>query len=75
MLTRKECEELVAHPGKFENEPPYTPYFYYYATVDNTDTVDVIPADVKMFPELKGIRAVRVKEDQYDFVTTKLIRR
>lgn len=73
MMSRRECEELVSYPGKFEGEPPYTPYFYYYAAMDNTDVVEVNPYDVKMFPELKNVCAVRIIETNEGFVISKKV--
>lgn len=74
-LTRAECLEAVAHPGKFEGCPPYIPYFwdlYLNGEVDrdNGDILgwDITAEDRALFPELKGRRTVRLRETDSGFV-------
>jgi hypothetical protein len=59
-------EEIVSHPGKFEGEKAYTPYFYDIAmdggaddTVEGSDgttydAIDISIDDANLFPELKN---------------------
>ena len=71
----KQYEEMVKHPGKFEGENRYVPYFwevgldglysyknngiyYFYVTLDNID----------IFPELNGIKIIRLHEREDGFV-------
>lgn len=67
MISVKECEELVATPGKFEGEARYVPYFWelFLNGMADRDDGKVIGFDVRredkeIFPELKRRRTVRL---------------
>lgn len=67
--TRKEYIETVSHPGKFEGEAPYIPYYwdwYLDGGADRDDGrvigFDVSQNDRNLFPELKGRHAVNLIE-------------
>lgn len=79
--TREECLDAVKGPGKFENEPIYTPYFFNIGVEYGSDltlydpyvykTIEVFKVtkeDRKLFPELKGVYAVVTYHDDYGFV-------
>lgn len=79
MLTRKECQEMVSGPGKFEGEPIYSPYLWDIAMNgfsddiidDNGSTIDVCfinKEDMAVFPELKGSYAALIFADDIGFV-------
>lgn len=79
MLTRKECQDMVSRPGKFENEPIYSPYFWDIVMNgfsddildDNGETIDVCfinEKDLTLFPELKGTYAILIFQDNSGFV-------
>ncbi len=81
-MTRKECEQAVARPGKFEHEPPWTPYFYNLMLDGRADQdehgiatfeIDRYPYPAKdspenWWPELLRYREVRIWEDANGFV-------
>jgi hypothetical protein len=74
-MTRQECEEAVARPGKFEGEAVYVPYFweaFLNGMADRDDGrvlgFDVTAEDKAMFPELKGRHTVRLIETEQGFV-------
>jgi hypothetical protein len=74
-MTRQECEEAVARPGKFEGEAVYVPYFweaFLNGMADRDDGrvlgFDVTAEDKVLFPELKGRRTVRLIETEQGFV-------
>jgi hypothetical protein len=78
--TREEYEEMVKGPGKFEGEPPWTPYFYdVYLNGggnyldDETHEVWVEEDDIKMFPELKDVEKVLVFFSESGFVSSRRI--
>lgn len=60
-MSRNDYEDIVKHPGKFEGEAPYVPYFYDcymdgYADEDygNAGIIyKVDEADTILFPKLK----------------------
>lgn len=63
--TRQRCEDIVKHPGKFENEPAYVPYFWEqsldgcFDIIDFTDSsnvhyCEISAEDARIFPELKA---------------------
>lgn len=67
----EEYIEEVNSPGKFERQQPYVPYFWYQWPTDDdgvVKTFKVSAEDRKIFPELKGIRWVRLQEDNQGFV-------
>lgn len=73
--TRKQCTEAVSHPGKFEGEAVYVPYYWDIyldggADRDDGDVLgfDVSPDERVMFPELKGRRTVKLIESNDGFV-------
>ena len=76
MSTRKEYVDQVSHPGKFEGEAPYVPYYWEaylngFADRDNGAVLgfDVTAEDRQLFPELKGRRTVRLIETEQGFVS------
>ncbi len=81
---------VIRSPGKFEGEPLWVPVFWERALEDGSDedleddgdaefqpvSVFVIEnADLLEFPELEGIREVRVWEDDQGFVHSDSYRR
>ena len=73
--TRRAYEERVRGPGKFEGEPAYVPYYWdaylqgCYADDDGeVITFDVTDEDRDLFPELQGVRRVRLYETGSGFV-------
>ena len=74
-MTRKEYEQVIKHPGKFEGQPVYVPYFwevYLDGRADHDDdtvlSFNVIAEDKAIFPELKRRKTVRLMEDSQGFV-------
>jgi hypothetical protein len=75
METKKFYEELVKHPGKFEDEPVYTPYFYdvimngdgNYIT-KNIIQIPINEDDIKIFPELQGKKYIFISWDDNGFI-------
>ena len=74
-MDRQECIDAVSHPGKFEGEAPYVPYYwdaYLNGFADRDDGkvlgFDVTTEDRALFPELKGRRTVRLVETDQGFV-------
>lgn len=79
---RKQWEEAVAGPGKFEGEPAYVPYFYEfglntqcdYEAYDALETYyqafKVRENDTSIFPELVGTYAVVLWESDNGFVNS-----
>lgn len=70
-----EYKDQVSHPGKFEGEAPYVPYFwdaYLNGCADRDDGkilgFDVTAEDRQLFPELAGRHAVRLVETDQGFV-------
>ena len=64
MTTREDYEAMVKGPGKFEGEPPWTPYFYdAYLNGDGelsgceewnwVSSFDITDEDRAIFPELE----------------------
>jgi len=75
-MTRKECVEAINHPGKFEGEAIYVPYFWEaflngFADRDDGTVLgfDVSAEDHDMFPELKGRHTVKLIETDHGFVS------
>ena len=72
---RKEYDEIVSRPGKFENEPAYVPYYwdsFMDGGADRDDGeilgFDVTPEDKIIFPELRKRRTVKLMEIDQGFV-------
>lgn len=72
---RAKYEEQVRHPGKFEGENPWVPYFweqYLDGGADDDDgrvlTFRVSADDVRLFPELARRKRVRLMERDDGFV-------
>lgn len=70
-----QSREDVRHPGKFEGEAPYVPFFWSVyldggADRDNGNTLgfDVTADDRALFPELKGRHTVNLVETETGFV-------
>lgn len=81
--TVQEYEEMVSHPGKFEGEARYVPYFYdimmdgggevvedngHDGWVDQVMRFEVDPEDVQLFPEL-SVGSIYLHFDNQGFVT------
>lgn len=73
--TYAEWKDDVSHPGKFEGEAPYVPYFweaYLNGFSDRDDGkilgFDVTAEDKAIFPELKKRRTVRLYQRDDGFV-------
>ena len=67
--------DVVTHPGKFEGEAPYIPYYYdlyLEGCADESEGYmlhfDVIALDVERFPELKGHKDIYFIEQDDGFV-------
>ena len=74
-MTRQECEDAVSHPGKFEGQAVYVPYFWdvFLDGCADRDDGRVLGFDVTaqhraIFPELKRRRTVRLIETEQGFV-------
>lgn len=81
-MTRAEIEReykvvdgVIRSPGKFEGEPVYAPYFwdaFLSGMVDEDDGeylyFDVNDDDRRIFPELKDVNRVSLREDDQGFV-------
>ncbi len=75
---RKEYEERVKGPGKFENEPALTPYYYeawlngegenHDSNGTMVNTFEISESDRGMFPELVHYSHVAIWEDDSGFV-------
>ena len=68
-------EDIVSHPGKFEGEKPYVPFYwdeYLDGMADRDDGTilgfNVTAEDKVMFPELKRRRTVKLQETDSGFV-------
>ena len=75
--------DIIRHPGKFEGEPTYAPYFW-DAVLDGGGDEEVIaddgqtpvsffnvlPEDREKFPSLANVTRVEIWEDQDGFVHT-----
>jgi hypothetical protein len=66
---------VTSHPGQFENEPSYVPYFwdvYMNGGADRDDGstlgFDVRPIDRAIFPDLKNRRTVKIRQRDDGFV-------
>lgn len=77
MLTREEYEEMVSHPGMFEGEAAYTPYFYTYETMQDEDlycdgyhyyVFKINNWDISLFPELQEYEYIVLWETNDGFV-------
>jgi hypothetical protein len=73
--SRKDWEEMVRGPGKFEGEAPYVPYFwdlYLNGFADDDDGVvlsfTVDEEDKAIFPELRRRKRVKLYESSNGFV-------
>ncbi len=76
MQDAKECEIAVSHPGKFEGEPRYVPYFWDIFLNGDADRDDgivltfyVSKEDKEKFPELRRRKTVKLIETTVGFVT------
>ena len=70
-----ECEESISHPGKFEGEQRYVPYFYAqyldgFSDSDNGHTIefDISQDDIDIFPELDGKNRIALAETNSGFI-------
>jgi hypothetical protein len=70
-----EYEDQVHHPGKFEGEAPYVPFYweaYLNGMADRDDGkvlgFDVTADDKALFPELRKRRTVKLVETEQGFV-------
>lgn len=75
MKTRDQWKEETKHPGKFEGEPPYVPYFwdaFLNGLQDSDDgkilVFNVTAEDKAIFPELRRRRAVKLMQSDQGFV-------
>jgi hypothetical protein len=73
--TTSEYEEAVKHPGKFEGEAAYVPYFWDLYMEGGADRdygdrlgFDIHDVDKLLFPELKHRRTVELRETDLGFV-------
>jgi|SRR5208282_680668 len=71
---REKYKAMTRHPGKFEGEAAYVPYFYEQfldglgeQRGDGT-LFHVTAQDRDVFPELKGRRTIRIRESDDGFV-------
>lgn len=74
---------IIRSPGKFEGTPVWAPFYWDLSLegcaddeeCDEHDTLvevfDVDSSDVEMFPELSGVKQVRLWSDDQGFVHTK----
>lgn len=75
MRSYEEYCEAVQHPGPFEAEAPYVPFYwdmYLNGSADRDDGIklgfDVSAEDRVMFPELRGRHAVNLIQRDDGFV-------
>jgi hypothetical protein len=80
MTSRAEYEDMVSHPGKFEGEPGYVPYFwdiYLDGGFGDDDgewlTFEIQEDDIKIWPELIGYREIQICESDNGFVYHQLV--
>jgi len=71
--------DIVAHPGKFEGEAPWVPYFYEQMLLgegtlldDDSCELDIIEQDRDLWPELSGFASIILTETNEGFVVGKL---
>jgi hypothetical protein len=74
-MTRKDWADMTRHPGKFEGQPAYVPYYWdvYLNGFADNDTGDVLvfrvdEGDKQLFPELKRRRSVKLRQTEQGFV-------
>lgn len=75
MKTRKEYQEIVKQPGKFELQDVYAPYFYDLMLDGNGEydynsvlRFEITDQDLKLFPELSDYKYVELHESEFDFI-------
>jgi hypothetical protein len=73
--TKAFYQDIVSHPGKFEGENAYIPFYwneYLNGCADDDDgeilTFNVEQGDKVIFPELEGIEQVKLMETDQGFV-------
>ena len=73
--TYQDYKEIVSHPGKFEGEKPYVPFYWeiglngsYYWEEEGEWCFEVEKEDMEIFPELKGMDFVNLVEMDSGFV-------
>ena len=82
-MTHDESVELTKHPGKFEGEPGYVPWYWDMANdsgADRTvydeetpvDIFDICLEDLRVWPELNGYDRLYLWEDGQGFVNSAL---
>lgn len=76
-------QDEVSEPGMFEGEPRWAPHFWEgvmnggsdatYERRDGTivDTFDIVPDDVRLFPELRTVKRVSIWRTSDGFVQTR----
>jgi hypothetical protein len=74
-ITIEECEESVSHPGKFEGEARYVPYFWdgYLHGFSDWDDGRILGFNLTehqrtIFPELGLRKTIKLIEDDNGFV-------
>lgn len=86
MSRRERYEEIVSHPGKFEGEPPWTPYFYEMSMdglIGNPEVVyegdevaytrfEIEDEDIALFPELRPYAFALLSESDQGFAHVEL---
>ena len=67
---RAACEYLVSKASEFVGEAVFVPYFWtayelstYEEDMSNTVTINVIPSDRRIFPELLNVDQVMLYQD------------
>lgn len=81
-MDTSEYEDMVKHPGKFEGEPRYSPYYYDQAGQSGQDDSFIDSDDVEhflffvtdddraIFPELSEVQAIHGYESDTGFWNT-----
>jgi len=69
------CDDCVSHPGKFEGEPIYSPYFYELSLngmgelvgEGNEQAFELEALDFYLFSELEGVELILTWQDEAGF--------
>ena len=77
---RAHYEDMVKGPGKFEGEPPWTPYFYDVYLMDEGEyisdgihEIEILSEDPEIFPEILGHKKARVYFSEQGFISSELL--
>ena len=78
-IIRDSLTEEVSHPGKFQGENIYVPWFWIVGLNGGSDASDdecfdfmIEPEERGLFPELEGVEKIRLWESEDGFVTCQI---